>query len=256
MLRFALYSGAVLLAAGLAILWTVNREVASRARHTVETQAEMVAQQSLRGRLLPSDFDAPVRGQRLAQLDSLFRRDILMPSVVGTRLVNRDGTITYAARHTLIGTKAPYTRNLAAVFAGRSERRVTRTVSWRGQQNVKVLQLLVPVRETATTKPLGALEFDQDYRAIEIGVSDASHRLVVILGIALLVLYLSLFPILHRLTAQLASRNRRLREQAAEREELLEAEQTARAEAETIQRLLTEQNSRLRELDLMKDEFV
>jgi len=255
-LRFALYSGAVLLAAGLAILWTVNREVASRARHTVETQAEMVAQQSLRGRLLPSDFDAPVRGQRLAQLDSLFRRDILMPSVVGTRLVNRDGTITYAARHTLIGTKAPYTRNLAAVFAGRSERRVTRTVSWRGQQNVKVLQLLVPVRETATTKPLGALEFDQDYRAIEIGVSDASHRLVVILGIALLVLYLSLFPILHRLTAQLASRNRRLREQAAEREELLEAEQTARAEAETIQRLLTEQNSRLRELDLMKDEFV
>jgi len=129
-------------------------------------------------------------------------------------------------------------------------------VSWRGQQNVKVLQLLVPVRETATTKPLGALEFDQDYRAIEIGVSDASHRLVVILGIALLVLYLSLFPILHRLTAQLASRNRRLREQAAEREELLEAEQTARAEAETIQRLLTEQNSRLRELDLMKDEFV
>ena len=79
---------------------------------------------------------------------------------------------------------------------------------------------------------------------------------MVILGIALLVLYLSLFPILHRLTAQLASRNRRLREQAAEREELLEAEQTARAEAETIQRLLTEQNSRLRELDLMKDEFV
>jgi signal transduction histidine kinase len=255
-LRFALYTGAVLLAAGLAILWTVNREVASRARHTVETQAETVAQQSLRGRLLPSDFDAPVRGQRRAQLDSLFRRDILMPSVVGTRLVNRDGTITYAARHALIGTKAPYTRNLAAVFAGRSERRVTRTVSWRGQQNVKVLQLLVPVRETATTKPLGALEFDQDYRAIEIGVSDASHRLVVILGIALLVLYLSLFPILHRLTAQLASRNRRLREQAAEREELLEAEQTARAEAETIQRLLTEQNARLRELDLMKDEFV
>src|SRR5205814_1039739 len=244
------------LAAGLAIFWTVNREVASRARHTVETQAEMVAQQSLRGRLLPSDFDAPVRGQRLAQLDSLFRRDILMPSVVGTRLVNRDGTITYAARHALIGTKAPYTRNLAKVFAGRSERRVTRTVSWRGQQNVKVLQLLVPVRETATTKPLGALEFDQDYRAIEIGVSDASHRLVVILGIALLVLYLSLFPILPRLTAQLASRNRRLRDQAAEREELLEAEQTARAEAETIQRLLTEQNSRLRELDLLKDEFL
>jgi signal transduction histidine kinase len=74
--------------------------------------------------------------------------------------------------------------------------------------------------------------------------------------IAFLVLYLSLFPILHRLTGQLAARNRSLREQAAEREELLEAEQAARAEAEAIQRLLTEQNTRLRELDLMKDEFV
>jgi signal transduction histidine kinase len=103
---------------------------------------------------------------------------------------------------------------------------------------------------------VGAFEFDQDYRAMEVGIGNASHRLVLILMIAFLVLYLSLFPILHRLTGQLAARNRSLREQAAEREELLKAEQTARAEAEAIQRLLTEQNTRLRELDLMKDEFV
>src|SRR5438874_1970422 len=255
-LRFALYSGAVLLAAGLAILWTINHEIASRAQRTVETQAQTVARQNLRGRLLASDFAAPAHGRRLAQLDELFKPEVLIPGVVGTRLVNREGTITYAARHPLIGTKVPYMHDLAAVFAGRSERRVTRTVSWRGEKNVKVLQSLVPVRETATTKPVGALEFDQDYHAIEIGIGDASRRLGFILAIAFLVLYLSLFPILHRLTAQLASRNRRLREQAAEREELLEAEQMARAEAEAIQRLLSEQNERLRELDRMKDEFV
>jgi signal transduction histidine kinase len=255
-LRFALYSGAVLLAAGLAILWTVDHEITARARHAVEVQGQTIVQQSLRGRLLPSDFKAPVRGRRLAQLDELFRREIFTPGVIGTRLVNRGGTITYAARHQLIGTKVPYMRDLAAVFAGMSKRRVTHTVGWRGKRNVKVLQSLVPVRETATTKPVGAFEFDQDYRAIEVGIGDASHRLVLILMIAFLVLYLSLFPILHRLTGQLASRNRSLREQAAEREELLEAEQTARAEAEAIQRLLTEQNTQLRELDLMKDEFV
>ena len=255
-LRFALYSGAVLLAAGLAILWTINHEIASRAQRTVETQAQTVAKQNLRGRLLPSDFAAPVHGGRLAELDELFRPEVLIPGVVGTRLVNRRGTITYAARHQLIGTKVPYMRDLAAVFAGSSKRRVTRTVSWRGEKEVKVLQSLVPVRETATTKPVGALEFDQDYRGIEVGIGDASRRLGLILAIAFLVLYVSLFPILHRLTAQLASRNRRLHEQAAEREELLEAEQMARAEAEAIQRLLTEQNERLRELDGMKDEFV
>ncbi|TMM25340.1 MAG: hypothetical protein E6F94_08335, partial [Actinobacteria bacterium] len=152
-LRFALYSGAVLLAAGLAILWTINHEIASRAQRTVETQAQTVAQQNLRGRLLRSDFAAPAHGPRLAQLDELFKPEVLIPGVVGTRLVNREGTITYAARHPLIGTKVPYMHDLAAVFAGRSERRVTRTVSWRGEKNVKVLQSLVPVRETATTKP-------------------------------------------------------------------------------------------------------
>jgi signal transduction histidine kinase len=255
-LRFALYTGAVLLAAGLAILWTINHEVSSRAQHTVETQAQTVARQNLRGRLLSSDFSAPVHGRRLAQLDNLFKPEVLIPGVVGTRLVNREGTITYAARHQLIGTKVPYMHDLAAVFAGRAERRVTQTVSWRGEKNVKVLQSLIPVRETATTKPVGALEFDQDYRGIEVGIGDASRRLGFILAIAFLVLYLSLFPILHRVTAQLASRNRRLHEQAAEREQLLEAEQTARAEAEAIQRLLSEQNKRLQELDRMKDEFV
>jgi len=255
-LRFALYSGAVLLAAGVAILWTVDHEITSRARQSVEAQARLVAEQSVRGHLLASDFDAPVRGRRLAQLDQLFRRDILMPGVVGTRLVNRSGTITYAARHKLIGTRVPYAHDLAQVFAGKSRRRVTRTVSWRGEQNVKVLQSLIPVRETATAKPLGALEFDQDYRAIAVSIGDASTRLLFILAVAFIVLYLSLFPILHRVTAQLATRNQRLREQAAEREELLEAERSARAEAEAIQRLLAEQNERLRGLDRMKDEFV
>ena len=97
-LRFALYTGAVLLAAGLAILWTVNHEVAARAQQTVETQARSFAEQNLRRQLLTSDFTKPVRGTRRAALDDLFRRRILIPGIVGTRLFNRSGTITYAAQ--------------------------------------------------------------------------------------------------------------------------------------------------------------
>jgi signal transduction histidine kinase len=256
LLRFALYTGVVLLAAGLAILWTVDREVASRAERTVEAQARVVAEESLRRHLQQSDFEAPVRGRRLAALDELFRQQVLIPGVVGTRLFNRDGTITYAARHQLIGTRVPYTQDVADVFAGTPKRRVTRTVSWRGNRNVKVLQSLIPVRKAASTKPVGALELDQDYRAVDVTLGDARDRLALILAIAFLVLYLSLFPILRRVTRQLHTRNKGLREQAIEREQLLDAERTARAEAESIQRLLTEQNERLRDLDRMKDEFV
>jgi signal transduction histidine kinase len=256
LLRFAVYSGIVLLSAGLAILWTVNREVASRAERTVEAQARAVAEENLRRQLVPTDFVAPVRGRRLVALDDLFRRRILIPGVVGSRLFNRSGTITYAARHQLIGTTVPYTSQVADVFAGQSKRRVTRTVSWRGKRNVKVLQSLIPVRRAGSMKPIGALELDQNYNAVNISLDDAGHRLLLILTVAFLVLYLSLFPILRRVTSQLATRNERLREQAIERESLLSAERAARAEAESIQRVLAEQNERLRELDRMKDEFV
>jgi hypothetical protein len=46
-LRFAIYTGVVLLLAGLATLWLVNREVADRATRTVETHARVVAEENL-----------------------------------------------------------------------------------------------------------------------------------------------------------------------------------------------------------------
>jgi signal transduction histidine kinase len=256
LLRFALYTGAVLLASGLAILWLVDHEVASRAERTVERQTRLIAEVNLRRNLRTSDFRAPVHGRRLVELDGLFRQRILIPGVVGSRLFNRSGTITYAARHQLIGTRVPYRAAVTDVFAGRSQVRLTRTVTWQGERNVKVLQSLLPVRASASTTPIGALELDQDYRAVGVSIGDARDRLAFILAVALAVLYLSLFPILRRVTGQLAARNERLRQQAVEQERLLAAERAARSEAEAAERLLTEQNERLRELDRMKDEFV
>jgi signal transduction histidine kinase len=255
-LRFALYTGAVLLAAGIAVLWIVNREVAGRAQRTVETQARAVAAQTLRKQVRPSDFTHPVSTTRRRELDRLFLTRILIPGVVGGRLVNADGVITYAALHRLIGTKVSYTRELRGVLAGRFERRVTRTDTWRGERDVKVLQSLVPVRSSPSSRPVGALELDQDYKAVAVGTAGARTRLALILALALLALWVSLFPILRRVTRQLETDNRLLHELALERGRALEAERAARAEAEAVQRLLSEQNERLRELDKLKDEFV
>jgi signal transduction histidine kinase len=255
-LRFALYSGLVLLAAGLAIFWAVNREVAQRAERTVQAQATAIARDSLNRRLRSSDFEGPVSPARQAELDRLFREDILIPGVVGGRLVNQNGVITYAALHRLIGTRVPYAGELQSVLQGRYKRHVTHTISWRGQRNVKVVQSLLPVESSSSPAPVGALELDQDYAAVTVTTSDARLQLALVLGLALLVLYGSLFPILRRVTRQLEARNSRLQEHAAERGRLLEGERAARAEAESVQRLLSEQNERLRELDRLKDEFV
>jgi len=119
-----------------------------------------------------------------------------------------------------------------------------------------VLRVLVPVRLTRSPKAIGALVLDQDYRVVDVSIGDARGPLAAILALALLALYISLFPILHRVTRQLEARNRRLREHAAEREQLLEGERAARTEAEAMQRLLARQNDRLLELDTLKDEFI
>ena len=255
-LRFALYAGVVLLAAGLAIAWVVNREVAGRAERTVENQARAVAEANLRSNLRASDFKAPVGARRRAVLDNVFRRSILIPGAVGGRLIGRDGTITYAARHELIGTKVGQREQLSRVLGGAVERNVTHSTTWRGEKNMKVLRVLVPVRLTHSPKAIGALVLDQDYRVVDVSIGDARGPLAAILALALLALYISLFPILHRVTRQLEARNRRLREHAAEREQLLEGERAARTEAEAMQRLLARQNDRLLELDTLKDEFI
>ena len=116
--------------------------------------------------------------------------------------------------------------------------------------------MLVPVRLKGSSHAIGAVALDQDYRAVAVSIDDARGRLALILTLALLALYISLFPILHRVTRQLAAQNRRLREDAEERGFLLVAERAARAEAEAAQELLAAQNERLRELDRLKDEFI
>jgi signal transduction histidine kinase len=255
-LRFALYTGLVLLCTGLAISWLVSREVENRAARTVQSQARAVAVTNLRSQLRTSDFAGPVSAARRKALDALFRRNIIVPGVVGGGLVSPDGTVTYSARHERIGQPVRHPKILAAVLRGDVTRRVTYTDTWRGQTHVKVLQILVPVRATFTGKPIGVIGLDQDYGAVAVSTGDAHLRLAGILAIALLALFASLLPIMNRLTRQLETRNRRLRQLAEERGKVLEAERAARTEAEAVQQLLSAQNERLRELDKLKDEFV
>jgi signal transduction histidine kinase len=222
----------------------------------VESQGRAIVSANLDSQLRPSDFSAPVSPARRATLDQLFRRGILTAGVVGGRLLSPKGTITYAANHRLIGTEAQLPSELRQVLAGSVSRHVTRTDTWRGQRNLKILRVLVPVRLKGSSHAIGAVALDQDYRAVAVSIDDARGRLALILALALLALYISLLPILHRVTRQLAAQNRRLREDAEERGFLLAAERGARAEAEAARELLAAQNERLRELDRLKDEFI
>jgi signal transduction histidine kinase len=83
--------------------------------------------------------------------------------------------------------------------------------------------------------------------AVEASFGGVEHPVGIVVGAGVL-------PLLA--LARLAGVVRELERVGTEREQLYASERAARAEAESMQRLLLQQNDRLRELDRLKDEFV
>src|SRR5512134_596353 len=62
-LRFAVYTGLVLLVAGLAMLFVLERDITTRAEARVESQSKAVAEATLKQHLTRKDFRRPVDTQ-------------------------------------------------------------------------------------------------------------------------------------------------------------------------------------------------
>jgi PAS domain S-box-containing protein len=212
-LRFALYTGVALLVVAVAMLWVLERDVETRAEERAVTQTQQVAEATLRRHLRSEDFARPVTRRRQVLLDGNFK-DIVVGGFLRATLFNGNGQVTYSTDHSLIGRAGP-PGALASVLAGQPQR----SQEYFGK--TKVLRTFVPVRLTPGGRPIGALALTQDYRSIDVQVSEAFRHTAAILFVALLALWGSLIPILRRATAQLHERNRQLVTQASELEEAL-----------------------------------
>jgi PAS domain S-box-containing protein len=217
-LRFAAYSGLVLLVAGLAMLYVLERDITSRAQHRVESQSQAVAEATLKRDLTREDFAGPVSRKRRAALDRVFKDSVFLAGVVQATLYDADGHITYTTGRAP-ASEGEHSEALASALQGRADR----SIRWLEGPNgrIKVLRTIVPVRAGPGAGAIGALSISQDYEAIDLQIREAFQHTAVILGLALLVLWGSLIPILRRTTRQLHSRNRKLREQASDLEHAL-----------------------------------
>jgi PAS domain S-box-containing protein len=242
-LRFALYSALALLLAGVGILWFVRHEAQVRAEKDITDRATRAAA-ALSSELRPEDLDAPVTGSRLTALDALFKPE-LMGGVVRIKLWRSDGTVTYSNDHSLIGTRVPEADEIQEVLAGKTIREVGRLNDEGGRgENIKVVSAYVPLRLEDERRPRGVLEFYNDYSPVAEEVGATVKPVALALGLALLLLFASLFPILHQVTKALENRNRRLEQQATELERTLGERRQAVAslrDAESRYRALVEQ---------------
>jgi PAS domain S-box-containing protein len=242
-LRFAIYSALALAIAGFGMLWFIRAEAQRQAERELTSDATRAAT-SLASALQKSDLEDPVRDRaRLAFLDELFRPEI-MHNVARVKLWRPDGVVTYSTDHTLIGQRV-VSDEFAKVIAGHALREVGHLNDEGGQgENIKVISAYVPLRLKGETRPTGVLELYNDYAPVAERAQATVKPIAIALGLALVLLFASLFPILSQVTKALEHRTHSLQRQAEELERTLGERRQAVAslrDAETRYRALVEQ---------------
>jgi PAS domain S-box-containing protein len=191
-LRFALYAGVALVVAVAVGVWIAQRDATSRARTEVSTDATFLATRLGQDDLARIAFQWP-RGAGTAgltaQLDDFLDPHNAARNVVRLSLATTDGIVTYSSDHALIGTR------LARVPTG------VRLVRRGGRQ---VLETWVPVRWALDpSRPRGFLGFDRSYAPVAAQIHNAFLVEAGTLALAVLLLYVAMLPIMHRLTGRL-----------------------------------------------------
>jgi diguanylate cyclase (GGDEF)-like protein len=214
--RFAIYAAVALLAAGGAIFVFVRSSAISRAEHQALLHTRFIANTILSDRLKPSDFQSPIRGGRRVALDELFRREVLVEGALRVKLYNPRGRVrvTYSNDHTLIGRLSPEASDVESARRGKAISDVTRLNREGGSgPDRKVLEAYVPVR-FGPGRTAGVFEIYQDYGPIAAAARDEFLPLAGLVAVALLLLYLSFFPILRRVTSRLRRQMQQIEYQA------------------------------------------
>lgn len=182
------------------ILLFVRHHGTVQAERAVAFHARFVSESILRERLVEDDFAKPVSGKRRTELDRLFKSDLLIGGTLRLTIYGPRGRVTYSNDHSLIGRYPPEGAEAVRAYSGQLVRRVD-TIHIDAREK-KVLRAYVPVL-LADGKVAGALELDQDYSPIAASVRKAFLPIAAALEGVLVILYISLFPALRRVTRKL-----------------------------------------------------
>jgi diguanylate cyclase (GGDEF)-like protein len=199
-LRFAASTAVLLSLGAFVILIFVRQHAITQAESASVFHARYVLRAVVGERLKPADFRARLDKPRAKALDTLMARDVLVGETLGVALYGPEGRVTYANDPSL-ATNAQDSRFARATLDGN----VRKTVSTMnvGGRTVKVLKVFVPVPLGGVDGPAGALELAENYAPIAHAGRRGLLPVIGILQLVLLTLYVSLFPLMRRVTARL-----------------------------------------------------
>jgi signal transduction histidine kinase len=200
-LRFAAATAAVIATAGAALLLYVRHQEIRQAENVVTSHAHYVASSVLSDELRPTDLTAPASPQRLRQLDRLFKQRVLPGGGLRVKVYRPgDGLIVYSDVHSLIGGKADDPAEQHEVLAGNTVHDVAYLNHEGGTgENVKALEVYVPLRLRGDKRPRAVFEIYEDYAPVAAAIRTFVLPFAVLLLLALIGLWVALFPLVQRM---------------------------------------------------------
>jgi diguanylate cyclase (GGDEF)-like protein len=210
--RFAIYTAVGLAFATAAILVFVRGYATMQAENSVKYHAKFLSSITVGDRLDPTDFVKPVDHVRKTQLDLLFRRRVLVDGTLRATLLSPEGVVTYSTAGALIGKSASGADDLPKTLSGKDVSSETAMIR-AGKRDRKVLRVSVPVRfrDQGLT---GAFVLAQDYEPVSASARHVFLPVAGVLELVLLALYLSLFPILRKVTDRMQNQMNEIEHQA------------------------------------------
>jgi diguanylate cyclase (GGDEF)-like protein len=200
-LRFAVSTCIALALAAAAILLVVRHYNTVQAERAATSEARVISSSVLRGSLLGSDFARAVPERRRSTLDQLFEEHVLAEGVLLVNLYDENGTVTYSTDHRLIGTRAASTGHIREALAGTIRGDVTSLRHGAADKpRTKALRTYAPVAVPGGT---GVVAIFQDYGPIARAAEATFVPVAAIFEVVLLLLFLTLVPILRRVTQRI-----------------------------------------------------
>ncbi len=214
MLRFTVFTAVSLAIAGVVIFVMVRGFVTDQAKDAVEHKTAFVAEAVLSRRLAPSDFAGSLSPQRRSALERLFRRQVMLDDVESVALYAPGGRRAFATTSRRGAGRIPAVTgaSIRSVVAGRQIQTAVKRAQARDGSTRTVLRQLVPIRLGGRTA--GVLVTQQDYAPIARSVRSTFLPLALVLEGLLLALFVSLFPVLRRVTRQMDSHMEEFEHQA------------------------------------------
>jgi len=205
-LRFAVATAVVIATAGVALLWYVQRQEVRQAERTVSSHTEYAEESILRDELRPSDLARPVTGARLKELDALFNDRVLVDGGLRVKIYRKpDGLVTYSNAHSLIGQPNDDPKEFHEVLAGKTVRDVSMLNHEGGPgENVKALEVYVPLQLRGQARPAGVFELYQAYAPVASTIRSFILPFALLLVAALIGLWIALFPLVQRMVRALS----------------------------------------------------